>query len=295
MGILNFADLKTRGNDIEKLNEEASKFKQGGFTRDPRYWEPELDKAGEGQAIIRFLPAPAGEDVPFVRLFSYGFKGPSGRWFIENSPATLGMPCPVMEYNSTLWDSGDEAQRDIARRQKRRLSFITNIYIVRHKARPEDEGKVFLYRFGKKIWDKLADKMNPEDEETRPMNPFDMWKGANFRLKIGEVSGFRNYDKSEFDFPSALSDDDAELERIWRQTYSLKDEVGPDKFKSYDELKKKLDEVLNLSGKAVSQVSSRRRDEDDEVPFDGPYVGESSGSTTEADDNQWLRDLAEGR
>lgn len=293
MGILNFSDLKNRGNDIDKLNEEAGKFKQTGFARDPRYWEPEIDKAGDGGAIIRFLPAPSGEEVPFVRLFSYGFKGPGGRWFIENSPATLGLPCPIMEYNSQLWDSGDEAQKDIARKQKRRLSFITNIYVVRHKARPADEGKVFLYKFGKKIWDKLADKMNPEDDDTRPMNPFDLWKGANFRLKIGDVSGFRNYDKSEFDIPAPLHEDDAELERIWRAAYSLKDEVGPDRFKSYDELKKKLDETLNLTGRAVSQAqgnggdnSGSNRSDDNEPPFDGPYKKDESA------DDQWLRDLA---
>jgi hypothetical protein len=289
MGILNFADLRSRGNDIEKLNEEANKFKQTSFAKDERYWEPELDKAGEGSAILRFMPAPAGEDVPFVRLYSYGFKAGS-KWFIENSPATIGLPCPIMEYNSSLWDSGSEENKEIARNQKRRLSFITNVQVVRHKARPSDEGKVFLYRFGKKIWDKLSDKMNPEDEDTRPMNPFDLWNGANFRLKIAQVSGFRNYDKSEFDIPGPLSNDDAYLEQIWKQTYSLKAEVGPDKFKSYNELKEKLEKTLNLRGQAVAQAqrdddNSGSNRSDNEPPFDMDKAGD--------DENAWLRELAQ--
>lgn len=291
MGILNFADLKRAGtNDIEKLNEEASKFKSGGFAKDERYWKAELDKAGEGTALIRFLPVAPGDDVPFVRKYSYGFKGPTGKWLIENSPATIGLPCPIMEYNSELWDSGSEEKKEQARKQKRRLSFITNIQVIRHKARPSDEGKVFLYEFGKKIWDKLQDKMNPSDEDIQKMNPFDMWKGANFRLKITQVSGFHNYDKSEFDAPSPLSEDDAELERVWKQCYSLKAEIAPDKFKSYGELKSKLSQVLNLSGQAVRQaeesegrVSNAKPDADDDTP---PFDVDDDASM------QWLKDLA---
>lgn len=288
MSIINFSDLKKAGSaEIERLNEEASKFKSGGFAKDERYWTPELDKAGEGGAIIRFMPAPRGERVPFVRKYSYGFKGPTGKWFIENSPQTLGLPCPVMEFNSELWDSGSEEKKDQARRQKRRLSFITNIMVIRHKARPADEGKVFLYEFGKKIWDKLQDKMNPDDEDKRKMNPFDLWEGANFRLKIAQVSGFRNYDKSEFDEPGPLHKDDAELERIWEQCYSLQGEISPDKFKSYDALKAKLNQTLGLTGRAVSQMEESEGRVDNKSDDDGNPPWESEDA-----DMKWLQDLA---
>lgn len=295
--VVSFADLKKNAgqSQIDKLNEEAGKFKSGGFARDERYWQPEIDKAGEGGAVIRFLPAPAGEEVPFVRKFSYGFKGPGGRWFIENSPSTLNLPCPVMEYNSELWESGSEDNKDIARKQKRRLGFITNIYVVRHKARPSDEGKVFLYEFGKKIWEKLEDKMNPSDDDRKPMNPFDLWTGANFRLRIANVAGFRNYDKSEFDEAGPLLDDDARLERIWADAHSLAAEISPDKFKSYDELKKKLASVLGSESgarEAVERSQSTRtqtRSRDDEPPFDVDDSKSGGG------DLAWLKEIAEGR
>lgn len=287
MSILNFADLKKGGQaEIDRLNEEASKLKSKSFQKDERYWQPELDKGGEGSAVIRFLPAPAGEMVPFVRKFSYGFKGPGGRWFIENSPSTLDLPCPVMEMNSALWETGTEENKDLARSRKRRLGFITNIYVVKHKARPADEGKVFLYEFGKKIWDKLNDKMSPDDEDKKPMNPFDLWTGANFRLKIAQVAGFRNYDKSEFDEIGPLSASDEEMKAIWEQTHSLSAEIAPDKFLSYDELKRKLDSIL---GAAPRQASAPEKDEsagDDSLPW------KESGAKDE--DIDWLKDLAKG-
>lgn len=294
--VVSFADLKKSAGQaqIDRLNEEAGKFKSGGFSRDERYWLPEIDKAGEGGAVIRFLPAPAGEEVPFVRKFSYGFRGPTGKWLIENSPSTLNLPCPVMEYNSELWESGSEENKDIARKQKRRLGFITNIYVVRHRARPSDEGKVFLYEFGKKIWEKLEDKMNPSDEDRKPMNPFDLWTGANFRLRIANVAGFRNYDKSEFDEAGPLLDDDQKLESIWKQAHSLAAEIAPDKFKSYDELKKKLASVLGSESGARRAIEESRgfqsrKSDDDAPPFDVD-VKQSGGDS----DLAWLKEIAEG-
>lgn len=294
MGIINFADLKRGGqSQIEKLNEETAKFKTGGFSRDERYWTPEIDKSGDGGAVIRFLPAPAGEDIPFVRRFSYGFKGPSGKWFIENSPTTIGKACPVAELNSSLWESGSEENKEIARKQKRRLHYIANIYVVRHKARPSDEGKVFLYSFGQKIFDKLQDKMNPDEDDRKPMNPFDLWTGANFRLKVANVAGFRNYDKSEFDPVEPLSADDAELERIWRQCHSLKAEVAEDKFKSYKELKEKLNQVL---GYAQEPQRSAREESEGSVSNSRPAEEDDGKPPFDTDDNlDWLRNMASGK
>lgn len=294
MAILNFADLRKGANDISKLNEEASKLKGQKFERDERYWSPELDKNGEGGATLRFLPAPSGEDVPFVRKFSYGFKGPSGRWFIENSPETLGNPCPVREFTGSLWDTGLEEKKEEARKYKRRLGFITNVYVVKHKARPSDEGKVFLYEFGKKIWDKLNDKMSPDDEDKKPLNPFDLWNGANFRLKVVNVSGFRNYDKSEFDEASQLAPTDEEMEKIWRQAHSLQAEIAEDKFKSYDELKKKLNYVLGLSGDSSRRDAEERVRETFSSTDDGTPPFDTQSKSDDDDDLAWLKKLAAG-
>lgn len=297
----NFSDLK-RNQSIDKINDAVSKFKTGGnFDKDERYWRPEVDKnTGEGGAVLRFLPAPPGEEIPFVRKFSYGFKGPTGKWFIANSPSTLGLPCPVMEYNSELWNTGDEEKRDIARRQKRRLSFITNVYVVKHKARPEDEGKVFLYEFGKKIWDKLDAKMNPSDEDVQPMNPFDLWTGANFRLKVKRVASFPNYDDSTFDYPGVLSDDDALLEKIWRQAHSLSAEVAADKFENYDALKGKFYSVINPDGGTRVVTESERQVQalKDETGTDenlAPWQGKSVFENEESDELKFFSDLANGR
>jgi hypothetical protein len=304
--MLDFDALK-RGTDmLARVNEQAAKLNSGGFSKDERYWQPELDKAGNGSAIIRFLPPAPGEDSPFVRLFNYGFKGPTGKWFIENSPSTLGLPCPVLEYNSALWNSGIEANKDIARKQKRRLGFIANVYIVKHPARPSDEGKVFMYKFGAKLWGKLNDKMNPDEEDIAPMNPFDFWKGANFRLRVRKVEGFPNYDKSEFDPVSALSDDDEELKAIWKSCHKLSAEVAPDKFKPYKELKDKMEQVLGIaegqSDKAAKKDRSEHRNnfedtaasrfsESDEPPFDG---GTKVTSTGGGDDKMgWFQNLAD--
>ena len=220
---------------------------------DERLWKPELDTSGNGYAVIRFLPAIEGEDLPWAKLFSHAFQGPTGQWYIENSRTTLGRgdigKDPASEYNTSLWNSGVETDKEIARKQKRKLSYYSNIYIVSDSKNPENEGKVFLFRYGKKIFDKLMAAMQPEFEDETPINPFDFWKGANFKLKIRKVDGFWNYDKSEFEAPSPILDDDSAIERIWKEQYPLADFTAPSNFKSYEELKTRLDAVL--SGKTI--------------------------------------------
>jgi len=231
---------------------------------DERLWKPELDTSGNGYAVLRFLPAIEGEDLPWVKIFSHAFQGPTGQWFIENSRTTLGRgdvgKDPVSEYNTSLWNSGVETDKEIARKQKRKLSYYSNIYVVSDSKNPHNEGKVFLFRYGKKIFDKLMAAMQPEFEDESPINPFDFWKGANFKLKIRKVDGYWNYDKSEFEAPSAILDDDSAIERIWKEQYSLADFTAPSNFKSYEELKTRLDAVL--SGK---QVVSNQTVEDEPV------------------------------
>jgi hypothetical protein len=216
---MSFASLKkSRNKSLDKLLQESQKLQSSGSNNnnsDDRLWKPEVDKSGNGYAIIRFLPEAAGEDLPWVRMFDHGFQGPGG-WYIENSLTTIGQNDPVGEYNSTLWNNGTEAGKEQARKQKRRLSYYANIMVVKDPANPQNEGNVFLYKFGKKIWDKLNESMSPEFEDEDPINPFDFWEGADFKLKIRNVEGYRNYDKSEFDSPSALLDgDDDALEGIW--------------------------------------------------------------------------------
>ena len=251
MANTSFADLKkSRQSQIDKLTQEINKVSspQQNNGPDDRFWEPTVDKAGNGYAVIRFLPAPKGEDFPFVRVFSHGFKGPTGSWYIENSLTTIGKQDPCSDYNTMLWNSGSEADKEQARVQKRKLHFVSNILVVKDSENPQHEGKVFLFKYGKKIFDKINDVMKPQFDDEQPINPFDLWEGANFKLKIRKVEGYRNYDKSEFDSPSAISDDDAELEAIWAQEHSLQEFIDPKNFKTYEELKTKLDRVLGLSG-----------------------------------------------
>ena len=246
-----FSELKkSRTRDLEKLTSEVSKLnskEEKKSYEDLRFWKPTVDKAGNGMATIRFLPAPEGEDMPWIQIFSHSFQGPTGQWYIENSLTTLNKKDPVSEYNTLLWNSGIESDKEIARKQKRKLNYISNVYVVRDSANPDNEGKVFLFKFGKKIFDKLNDLMNPEFEDETPVSPFDLWEGANFKLKIRKVEGYQNYDKSEFESPSPLSEDDEELERIWKAEHSLKEFLDEKNFKSYDVLKAKLNTVLNLN------------------------------------------------
>jgi hypothetical protein len=240
--------------EVEKIANPQSESRGA----DDRYWQPEVDKAGNGYAVIRFLAPPKGEELPWVRVWNHGFKGPSGKWYIENSLTTLGKADPVSEYNTELWNSGSEANKEIARQQKRKLSYITNILIVKDPAHPENEGKVFLYKFGKKIFDKIKDVAEPQFEDEKPINPFDFWEGANFKLKIRNVEGYRNYDKSEFDGISSISESDDEIEAIWNKQHSLTQFLDEKHFKSYDELKKKFEMVMGLNGGASA---TKRADE----------------------------------
>lgn len=250
---ISFADLKrNRAAQTEKLSAQLKTQTQNAFSKDERYWYPSVDKNGNGLAIIRFLPPKAGEDIPYVQKFSHSFKGPGGLWYIENSLTTLKQEDPVGKINSILWNQSTDDNspgRKQARAQKRNLSFISNILVISDKANPENEGKNFLFAYGKKIFNKINDKMNPAFEDEVAFNPFDLWEGADFRVKIRNVEGYRNYDKSEFDDPTPLfGDDDEAKEALWNKLYSLQAEIAPDKFKSYEALEKQLNKVLMLDG-----------------------------------------------
>jgi hypothetical protein len=228
--------------------------------KDERLWKPELDKTGNGYAVLRFLPAVEGENMPWAKLWNHAFQGPTGQWYIENSLTTLGNNDPVSEMNSAYWNSGVESDKEIARRQKRKLQYYSNIYVVSDSRHPEHEGKVFLFRYGKKIFDKLMEAMQPAFEDESPVNPFDFWQGANFKLKIRKVDGYWNYDKSEFEAPSALFDNDDAIEEVWNKQYALNEFTAPTNFKSYDELKTRLSMVL-AGTTTVGNVTTLMEDE----------------------------------
>ncbi len=258
---MSFASLKKQsGSVFEKLTKEVEKISnpESGSGADERLWKPEMDKSGNGYAVIRFLPAPEGEDLPWAKIWSHAFQGPGG-WYIENSLTTLNKKDPVGEMNRQLWNSGSDADKEIARKQKRKLSYYANIYVVEDPAHPENEGKVFLYKFGKKIFDKIMAAMQPEFKDETPINPFDFWEGANFKLKIRKVDGYWNYDKSEFARPGTLEDfSDEQLEAIWKKEYSLTDFTDPKNFKTFEELEARLNAVLN------TKAPSRRVDQETE-------------------------------
>jgi len=220
---------------------------------DERLWKPSLDKGGVGSAVIRFLPAPEGEELPWAKMYSHAFQGPGG-WYIENSLTTLGGKDPLGEYNRELWNTGSESNKEIVRKQKRKLSYYSNIYVIKDPNHPENEGKVFLFKYGKKIFDKIMNAMQPEFEDETPINPFDFWQGANFKLKIVKKDGYWNYDKSEFDRISPLLDDDDAMEALWKKEYSLSAVTAPDQFKSYEELERRMNMVL---GQKTSPTQSR--------------------------------------
>ena len=288
-----FANLKKRRTtDLEKLQSEIEKINkpQTNFSRDDdRFWKAELDKSGSGYAVIRFLPALDDDKTAFVRVFNHGFQGPGG-WYIENSLTTIGQKDPLSEYNSVLWNSGIEANKEIARKQKRRLTYFSNIYVVEDKANPQNEGKVFLFRFGKKIFDKISSMSNPEFEDETEVDVFNLWDGANFKLKIRKVDGFSNYDKSEFMTPGPFSEDESEMERVFDQQHDLEEFIDQKSFKTYDELKTRLDTVLgNIQTAAMTAPTSV---ENDEAPFDGGTpIPESS--TSEDENLDYFKKLAE--
>jgi len=212
---------------------------------DDRIWKPVMDKTGNGYAVIRFLPAVDGEDMPWAKVWNHAFQGPTGQWYIENSLTTINQNDPVSELNSNFWNSGVESDKEIARKQKRKLQYFANILVVQDKANPANEGKVMLYRFGKKIFDKCMEAMQPAFEDETPMNPFDFWEGADFKLKLRKVEGYWNYDKSEFADPSPVFDNDEEIEALWKKQYPLSEFTSASNFKSYDELKTRMETVLS--------------------------------------------------
>ena len=243
---MSFASLKKQsnlGSLTAKLVKEVEKVNNSSGGGDERLWKPELDKSGNGFAVIRFLPAPDKEEIPWAKLYTHAFQGPGG-WYIENSLTTVGGKDPVSDYNRELWNSGNESDKDVVRKQKRKLSYYSNIYVVKDPTNPANEGKVFLFKYGKKIFDKIMEAMQPEFEDESPINPFDFWQGANFKLKIVKKDGFWNYDKSEFDSVAPLLDDDDALEAIWKKEYSLDAVTAADQFKSYEDLERRLKYVL---------------------------------------------------
>jgi hypothetical protein len=291
-----FANLKRSSNSFDKLKKAVESTQapaEAGSKEDTRFWQPEVDKAGNGMAVIRFLPAPSvdGDDaLPWVRVFSHGFQGPGG-WYINNCLTTLNEKCPVCEHNNTLWNSGIEANKDIARKQKRKLSYVANILVVSDPSNPANEGQIKLFKFGKKIFDKITEAMNPEFADETPVNPFDLWDGANFKLKIRNVEGYRNYDKSEFSEKSALfGGDDAKLEELWKSEFSLKEFTEKKQFKPYEQLKSQLDKVLGFDG-AVSAPKTKAedvvltRESVEETPFD-------TSNSSEDEDLDYFKSLA---
>lgn len=256
--MVNFATFKKNSSNIDALASKIAKMNKGKTEEysgdDNRFWYPDVDKAGNGYAVIRFLPGPAvdGDDAaPFVKYFHHGFKTPKGKWYIENSLTSLDKKDPVGELNRRLWNSKIDEYVAIARKQKRKLNYISNIMVIEDSKNPENNGKIFLYRYGKKIFDKINEAMFPLFPDKQKFDPFNFWEGANFKLKIRNVSDFRNYDMSEFMSQSKLNNlSDEELEKIWRMEYSLADFVSPDKFKSYDELKTKLDEAIGCDSES---------------------------------------------
>ena len=292
-----FANLKRQSGNLDKLSKaiEALNTNSESSDKSDNFWRPQVDKAGNGMAIIRFLPAPGadGDDsLPWVKMHSHGFQGPGG-WLIDNCLTTKNQQCPVCEHNSALWNSGIEANKEIVRKQKRKLNYIANVYIVSDPANKENEGQVKLFKFGKKIFDKITEAMNPQFEDEQAINPFDLWKGANFKLKIRKVDGFQNYDKSEFDSSAPLLNDDDALEKIWQSEYSLQEQISDKEFKTYDVLKARLDKVLGLNGDAprttVEQVKAKTFDAPKKQAEDSPFKDD----TSDEDDMSYFAKLAE--
>ena len=287
----NFAELKRKSqSNFDFLQKELQKSTNANSSGDERLWKPALDASGNGYAVIRFLPAPENESLPWAKLYNHAFQGPGG-WLIDNCPTTKGEQCPVCAANNKLWNSGVESDKEVARNRKRKLSYYSNIYVLKDSANPENEGKVFLYKYGKKIHDKILAAMQPEFQDETPVNPFDLWEGANFKLKIRTIGGYWNYDASEFAAPSALSADDDEMEQLWKQAHSLEAFTTADQFKSYDEIESRMGAVLGTS-RPVQQA--QQEEDEDPIPttggFNAPDITPSapSVSTNETDDDDAL-------
>jgi len=287
---MSFENLKRNRDQIQKLVSAAESV--GGSTEkksyvDERVWKPTVDKAGNGYAVLRFLPATEGSELPWVRYWDHGFKGPTGLWYIENSLTSIGQTDPVGELNSRLWNTGNDSDKEKARAQKRRLHYVTNVLVIQDPSAPHNEGKVFLYKFGKKIFDKIMDSMQPEFADEDPVNPFDMWEGADFKLKIRNVEGYRNYDKSEFSSPSNLYDgDDSRLESVYNQLHNLNEFNEPSNYKTYDELKSKLMKVLGEEATAGAYTVQQEVQVNEPVPAPEPQKLEpvTADQMTDEDD-----------
>ena len=286
---MSFANLKRNRDNISKLIKAAESTGGGGEKKsyaDDRMWKPTVDQAGNGYAILRFLPAREGAELPWARYWDHGFKGPTGQWYIEKSLTSIGQNDPVGELNSRLWNTGIEEDKETARRQKRRLHYVSNIFVVSDPGNPENEGKVFMYQFGKKIHDKIMDQMQPEFADEEPVNPFDMWEGANFKLKIRNVEGYRNYDKSEFAKQTQLLDgDDAKLESVYDQMYDLSEFTDPANYKTYDELKTKLMTVLGEFANAGEPTIAQTRQMNDPEPAPEPQRAPVTAENVKVEDD----------
>ena len=286
---MSFANLKRNRGSIDNLVKAAEAV--GGSQNnksfaDDRIWKPTVDKSNNGYAVIRFLPANEGSELPWNRYWDHGFKGPTGRWYIEKSLTSIGQNDPVGELNSKLWNTGLESDKQKARTQKRRLHYVSNILVINDPGNPSNDGKVFIYQYGKKIFDKIMDAMQPEFEDEAAVNPFDFWEGANFKLKIRKVDGYWNYDKSEFDSPSKLNEDDSELDKVWKTEYSLKEFTAPSNFKTYDELKNRLDDVLSGTQSTTSSAEDVELPKTEVDGDDKSYVDNVVKTTsTESDDS----------
>ena len=288
---MSFSDLKKQsrlGSLTSKLVAEVEKISTKGNGADERLWKPSLDKSGNGYAVIRFLPAPEGEEIPWAKVYSHAFQGPGG-WYIENSLTTTGGKDPVSEYNRDLWNSGNEADKDTVRKQKRKLSYYSNIYVVKDSTNPENEGGVFLFKYGKKIFDKIQAAMQPEFEDETPINPFDFWQGADFKLKIRKVDGYWNYDKSEFDSAAPLLKDDEALEALWKKQYSLEEFTKPSNFKTYEDLERRLNQVLRVQPRRLDEEVQNEESEwhtSEDTPQ--KVVQKAASVTADADEDDAL-------
>ena len=295
---MSFANLKKQsslGSLTSKLVKEVEKMNNTGGGGDDRLWKPEMDKTGNGFAVIRFLPAPDGEELPWAKVYSHAFQGPGG-WYIENSLTTIGQKDPVSEYNRELWNSGLDSDKDTVRKQKRKLSYYANIYVVKDPANPQNEGGVFLYKFGKKIFDKIMEAMQPEFEDETPINPFDFWGGANFKLKLQKKDGYWNYDKSEFDRPGPLLDDDDALEALWKKEYSLTALTAQDQFKTYEQLENRLKMVLGQKSSSRPRLDEEVEDEDNDRGSYAPdFSSRSQKSELPAELSQQLNNLSSSK
>ena len=296
---MSFENLKRNRANISKLIQAAESVGGGGDKKsyaDDRIWKPVVDKAGNGYAVLRFLPAAEGAELPWVRYWDHGFKGPTGLWYIERSLTSIGQNDPVGELNSKLWNTGIDADKETARTQKRRLHYVSNVMVVSDPSNPDNEGKVFLYQFGKKIFDKIMDVMQPDFADEEPVNPFDMWDGADFKLKIRNVEGYRNYDKSEFASKSPVDGDDSKLEALYNQMYDLNEFQDPKNYKTYSELQTKLYKVLGQEADMGAQTMAQERVINDPAPAPevkaSPMTAETISSDGEEDTLSYFAKLA---